>query len=300
MKGRATRQQTLPLPKPRMGWGGRRAGAGRPKSAKAKTTVPHVRRPFHDARHPTHVTVRVRRHIGSLRRWHVARAIGLRLRRHATVGSGALARRRDSFRVIHFSIQANHIHFVCEGSSARSLSRGLQGLLAHVARRVNRRLGRRGPLFAERHHRRDLTTPLEVRRAIAYVMLNSAKHEVHRGAPDLGTAPVDGIDPLSDARWFVGWERPPPRPEAPAPVCRPRTWLAARGWHRHGRLRRDERLTLGSAEPRLEQAPRRAPRRTGCRGEPGAAHRHGERGAAPKRAPRRSGRRARRSGAVPR
>jgi REP element-mobilizing transposase RayT len=240
-------QASLPLPKPRLGWGGRRLGAGRPKNPKAKTTVAHVRRPYHEARHPTHVTVRVRRHIGSLRRWHVAQAIGLRLRRHATASAGAIARRRETFRVIHFSIQANHLHFICEASSARALSRGLQGLLAHVARRVNRRLGRRGSLFAERHHRRDLTTPLEVRRAIAYVILNSAKHRVEDGVPDLGTAPVDGIDPLSDGRWFTGWERPPPQPEAPAPVCIARTWLATRGWQRHGRLRRDERAPLAVA-----------------------------------------------------
>jgi hypothetical protein len=153
-----------------------------------------------------------------------------------------MAWRRRTFRVIHFSIQANHIHFICEGSSAVALSRGLQGLLTHLARRVNQRLGRRGSLFGERHHRRDLTTPLEVRRAIAYVLLNSAKHEVESGVPDLGTAPVDGIDPLSDARWFAGWERPPPRPGLAAPVCSAKTWLASRGWRRHGALARDERV----------------------------------------------------------
>jgi hypothetical protein len=153
-----------------------------------------------------------------------------------------VALRRRTFRVVHFSIQANHIHFICEGTSARALSRGLQGLLAHVARRVNRKLGRRGSLFGERHHRRDLGTPLEVRRAIAYVMLNSVKRGIESGVPDLGTAPVDGIDPLSDARWFSGWQRPPPRPAAQPPVCPPRTWLAAQGWKRHGRIARNERV----------------------------------------------------------
>jgi hypothetical protein len=81
-----------------------------------------------------------------------------------------------------------------------------------------------------------------VRRAIAYVLLNAAKHDVEASVPDLGTAPVDGIDPLSDARWFAGWERPPPPPASPSPVCPPRTWLASHGWRRHGRLARDERV----------------------------------------------------------
>jgi REP element-mobilizing transposase RayT len=240
-------QLSLHLPAVRLGWGGRRPGAGRPKKPGAKTTVPHGRRPYHDARHPTHVTVRVRKRVGSLRRWHVAQAVGLRLRQHATSETAPAARRRRTFRVIHFSIQSNHVHLICEASSAAAMSRGLQGLLAHVARRVNRKLGRRGSLFGERHHRRDLATPLEVRRAIAYVLLNSAKHDVASAVPDLGTAPVDGIDPLSDARWFGGWQRPPPLPDTPAPVCRARTWLAAHGWRRHGRLGRDESLRPAGA-----------------------------------------------------
>jgi REP element-mobilizing transposase RayT len=229
-------QLALPLPPARATWGGTRAGAGRPK-VHGRTTVPHVRRPFHDGDHAVHVTVRARPRVGSLRRHRVAGAIGERLRLLAQ--ADRFAARRRTFRVVHFSIQPDHLHLVVEASSARALARGLQGLLAHTARAVNRRLRRHGTLFSERYHARDLATPLEVRRAIAYVLTHSAKHP--EPIPDLGTAPVDGIDPCSSARWFTGWQRPPPPDPAPPPASRPLTWLLRSGWKRHGLLRRSER-----------------------------------------------------------
>jgi REP element-mobilizing transposase RayT len=231
-----TSQLDLSLPRPRPTWGGKRKGAGRPRLPGAKTTVPHARRPFHDHARPVHVTVRVGGRVGSLRRHHVAAAVGQRLRVAATAGH--LAGRRRTFRVVHFSIQPTHMHLIVEAGSARSLARGLQGLLAHVARRVNRKLHRRGKLFAERYHARELATPLEVRRAIAYVLANAAKHP--EPFADLGTNVVDGIDPCSSARWFGGWQRPPPAEPAEPPVVEPLTWLLRAGWKRHGLLRRGE------------------------------------------------------------
>ena len=45
---------------------------------------------------------------------------------------------RKGFRVIEYSVQANHIHMVCEASNRESLARGLQGLFVRIARRLNR------------------------------------------------------------------------------------------------------------------------------------------------------------------
>jgi REP element-mobilizing transposase RayT len=230
-------QQELPLPKPRGTWGGRRDGAGRP--SKKGTSVPHVRRPFHDRSHPVHVTMRVSHKVGPLRRWAVAGCIGRAIRK-ASTADGAAAARRRTFRVVHFSIQKDHMHLVVEATSAHALSRGMQGLTARLARRINEKLGRRGQVFRERYHARPLPTPLEVRHALVYVLMNAAKH-AEDGIPDLGTMPVDGIDPCSSARWFTGWKRPPPVDPSPCPTAAPRTWLLGRGWRRHGLVGRHER-----------------------------------------------------------
>ena len=218
------------------GRGGARKGAGRPRT---KGVVPHARRPFHEKSHPTHVTVRVVKKLGTLRRGRVMMALFKRLRRVAH--SDAFARRRATFRVAHFSVMHDHMHLVIEAGSARSMSRGMQGLLAWVARDVNRKLGRRGRLFAERFHARDLKTPREIRNALKYVYLNKAKHhDFPRWTFERDTIMVGGYDPCSSAWWFDGWRSGFPPTDKPPPVCAPKTWLLATGWRRHGLIGADE------------------------------------------------------------
>ena len=235
-------QLALPVPRVRGKWGGRRKGAGRPKRPGGRKTVAHRVRPFHEATHPVHVTLRVRRGVGHLRRRALAKEIGESIRKASTDDAAPAKRRRETFRVVHFSIQPDHLHLIVEATSKRALGRGMQGLASRLARRINHRLRRRGPVFKERYHGRALATPLEVRRAVSYVLTNAAKHD--DPIPDPGTEVVDGIDPCSSARWFVGWERPPPEPSKPSPVAEPRTCLARVSWKRHGLLRRSERPAL--------------------------------------------------------
>jgi putative transposase len=229
----ANPQLGLSLAKAKARWGGCREGAGRKASGKAKG-LPHRPRPWHEAKHPVHVTLRVRRGLGSLRRYDLAATIVEAFRNAAHD-----RRRRETFRVIHFSIQPDHLHLIVEAGSKRSLGRGLQGLVSRLARRINRRRGRSGTVFADRYFGRPLSTPTEVRNAIVYVLTNAAKHA--EPLPDRGTAPTSGLDPCSSAFWFDGWAKPPPAQAQAAPVCQPATWLLRTGWKRHGLLQRHER-----------------------------------------------------------
>jgi REP element-mobilizing transposase RayT len=244
MSRRKPAQLALDLQKPRT-HGGARARAGRRKS-RPGTWMPHRIRPFHDENHPVHVTLRVRRGVPNLRGYKLAAAIGAGLRLAATAPWTRQAQRRRTFRVIHFSIQPNHIHLIVEASSASALARGVGGLASGLARRINHGLRRKGRLFSDRYHAHALATPTEVRRAIVYVLNNHMKHPVP--IPDRGTEPQDGIDPLSSARWFDGWQVRPPAPAAPPPVASPHTWLAGIGWKRAGgTLHRHERPAPVSA-----------------------------------------------------
>jgi hypothetical protein len=111
-----------------------------------------------------------------------------------------------------------------EGDSEAALRRGLRGLVVRIARAVNRILGRRGAVWAERHHARALTTPRAVRHALLYVLMNFRKH-----------GPGHGLDPCSSAIWFDGWSTPPRGEILQRSVVAPaRTWLAAVGWRRYG------------------------------------------------------------------
>jgi hypothetical protein len=133
---------------------------------------------------------------------------------------------KEAFRVVHFSVQSDHIHLIAEGDEVNALVRGLQGLAVRCARAINRAARRRGAVWSSRYHARALRTPTETRRGLVYVLLN---HRKHLRAPAC-------IDPRSSGRWFGGWRARdlPPACIDPSPVAPPRTWLATAGWRRAG------------------------------------------------------------------
>jgi REP element-mobilizing transposase RayT len=146
-------------------------------------------------------------------------------------------RLRDVFRIVHFSVQGNHIHMIVEASDPRALSRGVQGLAVRLARRTNALLEIRGGFWGDRFHSRELTSPRAVRNAMVYVLMNAKKHGIR----------CDGLDPLSSALWFHDGFTPRLEPRAePPPVRDARTWLCSVGWRRHGLLRVDERPRAAS------------------------------------------------------
>jgi len=102
---------------------------------------------------------------------------------------------------------------------------------------MNRLWGRRGRVFADRHHDRILRSPREVRHALRYVLNNARKHGVYFGERQ--------PDPYSSGRWFDGWKDHVSQLEVVAPLARARTWLLTRGWRRHGRIRLGEVPGIG-------------------------------------------------------
>jgi putative transposase len=199
--------------------GGRRKGAGR-KRASVRPSVPHRDREQHDARHPAHVTLRATALPASLRQQRVFRAVRVAIARASS----------DGFRVLQFSVQSNHVHLIVEADGAGRFTRGLQGLAIRVAKAVNRVLGRRGAVWADRFHARWLATPRAMRNALVYVLQNWRKHGRRER----------GVDPCSSARWFGGWKEGAAAMVMSAPVVTARTWLARCGWRRHGLIHANE------------------------------------------------------------
>jgi putative transposase len=147
-------------------------------------------------------------------------------------------------RVLHFSVQSNHIHLLIEANDRAHLMKGMKGLAVRVAKGLNELLGIRGSVWADRYFARALATPREVRNALIYVLRNRTKH--------VGDA---SFDPRCSAAYLAdGWHPelvPPIARGSPSdwPVACPGSWLAAVGWKRLGLLR-------ASDIPRLEPRPR--------------------------------------------
>jgi REP element-mobilizing transposase RayT len=214
-------------------WGGKRPGSG-PKRTPARIgLLRHGERPAFDARVPALVTLRGVAGVPNFRAERVAGVILAEIRRVSAKG----------FRVVHFSIQSNHLHLIVEADDGPALSRGMQRLGSRVALAINLLLARRGTLWRDRYHRRDLPKPRQFRNALVYVLFNARKHA--QGTERARRMRV--LDGRSSAIWTDHWavdagflDRIRSARAGPAPVVPPVTWMARRGWLRHGRLRLDE------------------------------------------------------------
>ena len=156
----------------------------------------------------------------------------------------------DRFRVIHFSIQQDHGHFIVEGDEACRARGGMHGLAIRLALAVNRALGRKGQVVGDRFHARLLTTPRQMRISMVYVLL-----ELPQAPPG---ACVRGPAQLGAALFGGGGARPRSPTRLRRRRCLPRGWPGLAGDARAVRCgsrstppRRRDRAQLESADVRV-------------------------------------------------
>jgi putative transposase len=214
--------------------GGRRPGAGRKVVKGRRSNVPHRVRARHASSRPVHVTLRARSGLPSLRSERIYGMFSSVLRDQRK------RRYASSFQVVEFTVQDDHLHLIVEArgpNAHRELRSGVSGLVIAFAKRLNMMLSRRGKVWGDRWHGRELGSPREVRNALVYVFRNAAKH----GTTMIGQ---DVVDVMSSALRFQEWTaslgytfddglRWPDTP--------PRTWLLGSGWITRGGGRIDPR-----------------------------------------------------------
>ena len=233
----------------------RRKGAGRkPKLGRASSS--HKKRDLVKDQDVLHVVLRVVTDVGNLRRREVYKAV-----RAASI----TAARREQFRIVHLSIQHNHIHMLVEAANAELLASGMHGFQVSAARRINTalRIGprrRRGPVFAGRYHVVIIRSPRQARHVLAYVLGNWRKH----GEDRTRLSSTWLVDPFSSAISFADWKELEGQPAwkiradyEPLVVTAPRSWLLRIGWKRHGAISvyevpgRGEQATGAGGRPRV-------------------------------------------------
>ncbi len=205
--------------------GGKRKGAGRKRTLPGKRRVSHRTRKNFPSRFPLHVTTRIAADVPRLRNFKRCKVI-----RAALIG----VLDAHGFRVCEFSVQGNHLHFVCEAKDRHCLAKGMKRLKHRIACGINRQLGgRKGSVFSDRYHVEVMGSPTRVRNTLCYVLHNAKRH-----GEQLPTM-YGGVDPFSSAWWFDGWKdngwrqglSPPHGQTCVSPAT---TWLLATGWRRVG------------------------------------------------------------------
>lgn len=136
--------------------GGRRPNCGR-KRIHSKG-VAHRKREKVSTRTPMHINFKYRTYIKT--------KICLRLLKRAIFNS-----RKRGLRVIHYSLQTNHIHLIVEADNNRVLTKGMRSLTVTFAKGL-----RKGRVQLERYHLHVLKTLRETKHAVNYVLFNQQKH----------------------------------------------------------------------------------------------------------------------------
>jgi REP element-mobilizing transposase RayT len=229
--------------------GGKRPGAGRPKSG-VRASERHKQRPKFSAYEPIHVVMRTRPEVGSLRTHAVFRAIKEASftafahdeRALASPNVSAKSRKLDrAFHIVHLSIQRTHVHMIVEATDRDALFRGMQAFGISAARHINGELGRKGSVFADRYFPRALTTPTQVRNCLAYVLNNWKHHK--ESSRSLRSSWV--VDPYSTGSEFDGWKESGGQKLIVASghdgpmVWWAKTWLLREGWRKRGLISTD-------------------------------------------------------------
>ena len=136
--------------------GGRRPGCGR-KRIHSKGVAHRIREEV-KTKNALHVNFKYKAYIRN--------KVCLKLLKRAILNS-----RRHGLRIIHFSLQSNHVHLILEAETNLLLTRGMRSLTVTFAKGLQM-----GKVQIERYHLHVLKSLRETRNAVHYVLFNNQKH----------------------------------------------------------------------------------------------------------------------------
>ena len=207
-------------------WGGKRRRAGRPQVNQRKSEA-HRKRAQVTPKTPVHVTQRVAVDVARLRKESTYKVIRKAMLRVLS---------RHDFRIVHVSIQANHLHLLVEADDEQALAKGMQSFLISLARKLNAHLGRSGSVFPDRYHARVIDSRRQARHALAYVLNNWRRH-AEDGAAIARTWKVDRFSSAIHFMGFTEGERwTVPEDYESLPVSAAQSWLLVDGWRMYGTI----------------------------------------------------------------
>ncbi|MFA6237633.1 MAG: transposase [Bacteriovorax sp.] len=140
-------------------------GAGRP--AIHDRGIRHIARDEIKRLTPLHLTVKIEKKKAGLRSKSILKTL------HTSIKKA----RHKGLRIIHYTLEYDHIHLLVESDNNETLGRGMQSFGISFSKGINKIKATSGKVFKTRYHFRKLMTPKEVKNAINYIFGNSIKHK---------------------------------------------------------------------------------------------------------------------------
>jgi REP element-mobilizing transposase RayT len=132
--------------------------------------VPHREREEIPVGKPVHVTIKLNRNVVTTLR---NKVLFKKILRAITLA------RKKGMRLIHFTVQKDHLHLLIESKDKKQLAKSMQSLKISLAKSlIYLKQNTRIKIFKERYHVHILKTLREIKNAKNYILGNAAKHGV--------------------------------------------------------------------------------------------------------------------------
>ena len=140
-------------------------GAGRPPIHDAG--IRHTERPVITRPSSLHLTVKIKSIKADLKNKSI-----LKILKRAILNA-----RKQKLKIVHFSLEYDHLHLLVEASNNIELSKGMQSFGVTIAKAINRRCKLKGGVYKHRYDFRKITSSSELKKVLSYIFNNGVKHK---------------------------------------------------------------------------------------------------------------------------
>lgn len=85
--------------------------------------------------------------------------------------------RLKGLRIIHYTLEYNHVHLLVEAGNHEILHKGMQALGISLSKSINRLKNKKGAVYKHRYHFRQISSPRDLRNVVNYILNNGIKHK---------------------------------------------------------------------------------------------------------------------------
>lgn len=139
-------------------------GAGRP--AIHDRGIRHIARDQLKRKTSLHLTIKIEKTKAGLKNKDILKQLHTSIKKARIIG----------LRVIHYTLEFDHIHLLVEVDNKEQLGKGMQSFGISFSKGINKIKSLSGRVFKTRYHFRKLKTKQEIKNVIHYILGNSIKH----------------------------------------------------------------------------------------------------------------------------
>lgn len=138
---------------------------GRPK--KHDAGIRHTSRPLLRRPSSLHLTVKIKKNKADIKT-----KVVLSILKRAIMNA-----RKRGLRVVHYSLEYDHVHLLIEADNNRVLGKGMQAFGVTLAKAINRMRRLKGEVYKHRYHFRQITNARDLKNVMKYIFNNGLKHK---------------------------------------------------------------------------------------------------------------------------